>query len=43
MCLARLNINVRKIVIKIFLVITYYIDKVSTPEGDGFSKGVEAL
>jgi len=32
-----------KIMIKIFLVITYYIDKVSSPLRDDFSKAREAL
>jgi len=32
-----------KIVIKIFLVITYYIDKVSSLSRDDFSKAREAL
>ena len=43
MCLGRLNINVRKIVIKIFLVVTYNIDKVSSVQRDDFSKAQEAL
>lgn len=38
MCLGRLNINVGEILIKIFQVITYYIDKVSSPLLDDSSK-----